>query len=48
MPSLLGGLAREGHRLRRGTQPGVELRAGTRCPHKVGVTFTFSPVTLSG
>lgn len=25
-----------------------EPRAGTRCPRKVAITFTFFPVTLSG
>lgn len=25
-----------------------ELRAGTPCPRKVAITFTFFPVTLSG
>lgn len=45
---LLGGPGRGGHRLERGTQLGVELRAGLSSLEKAGITFTFLPATLSG
>lgn len=36
-----------GHKLGRGTQLGVEVRAGTQSSQRAGIPFTFLPATLS-